>query len=265
MEPQRRPKRKVSSRVVAALGLGVVCMVAALGLYAVVLEPRWVAQREIVLRSPPRVRLVHLTDIHYQGDRAYLERIVELTNAATADMVCFTGDLLEQFKYLDEALHALSGVNKPMYGVPGNHDCWDESAEAKVSACFRATGGRWLRDECVVALDGRVEIVGSTGRMQALPVAARAADAVCILLVHYPLAVKKLADEPFDLILAGHTHGGQVRFPGLGPLADFPGIGEYDRGLFDTAAGPLYVNPGVGTYHFRIRFCCRPEIAVVEL
>ena len=67
----------------------------------------------------------------------------------------------------------------------------------------------------------------------------------------------------FDLILAGHTHGGQVHIPLLDRpvLADM--AGPYDRGLFRAAAGPLHVNPGIGTFLVPVRLACRPEITVV--
>ena len=86
-----------------------------------------------------------------------------------------------------------------------------------------------------------------------------------ILLMHYPAWVKQLDDGPFDLILAGHSHGGQVRIPFYGPLIVPHMVDEYDLGLFQTAAGPLYVNPGIGWYPVPIRFNCRPEITVFEI
>ena len=72
-------------------------------------------------------------------------------------------------------------------------------------------------------------------------------------------------DAGEDLSVAGHSHGGQVRFPFLGaPILPYD-VGRYDRGLFRTPAGPLYVNVGLGTFPFAARLFCRPEITVVEL
>ena len=64
-----------------------------------------------------------------------------------------------------------------------------------------------------------------------------------ILLVHYPAWVKRLAGQKFDLMLAGHSHGGQVRIPFYGPIMVPYGVDEYDLGLFQTESGPLYVTP----------------------
>jgi hypothetical protein len=85
-----------------------------------------------------------------------------------------------------------------------------------------------------------------------------------ILLLHYPAWVKKLGGQRFDLLLAGHSHGGQVRLPFFGALMLAYGVDEYDRGLFQTPNGPLYVNPGLGWFVTRARFGCRPEITVIE-
>ena len=75
----------------------------------------------------------------------------------------------------------------------------------------------------------------------------------------------RLGEARFDLILAGHSHGGQVRLPFYGALVLPWGVGRYDLGLFDTPGGPLYVNAGIGTYYFPYRFNCRPEVAVVTM
>ena len=67
-----------------------------------------------------------------------------------------------------------------------------------------------------------------------------------ILLIHYPVWAKKLGGGQFDLMLAGHSHGGQVRIPFYGAIFLPFGVDEYDLGLFQTNAGPLYVNAGIG-------------------
>jgi predicted MPP superfamily phosphohydrolase len=74
-----------------------------------------------------------------------------------------------------------------------------------------------------------------------------------------------LLGRPFDLILSGHSHGGQVRLPLFGPPYLPWGVGRYDLGFFETENGPLYVNAGIGTYHAPIRFNCPPEITVVTM
>jgi uncharacterized protein len=86
-------------------------------------EPNWVKVRRVRLsKGKPSHRLVHFTDLHHKGDRAYLVSIVKKINALSPDFVCFTGDLIEEGKHLPEALELLAQIKAPMYGVPGNHD-----------------------------------------------------------------------------------------------------------------------------------------------
>jgi predicted MPP superfamily phosphohydrolase len=245
---------------------GLLAVAALIVVYAVAVEPHWVAVRTIRLAARPVVRLVHITDLHYKGDRAYLQRVVKRINATHADALCFTGDLVEDAGYLVEALRLLSLVRLPMYGVRGNHDELGDGNLARVQACFAASGGSWLTDERVSALGGRLDIFGSAGRLHLIaPDPAGTAPARYVLLVHDPALVRNLAGTRFDLILAGHTHGSQLRFPGGGPLFDLPLVEGYARGLYQTPAGPLYVNPGLGTFYLPIRFGCRPEITVMDI
>jgi predicted MPP superfamily phosphohydrolase len=168
-------------------------------------------------------------------------------------------------KFLPEALEILSGVKAPMYGVPGNHDYWSRAPFGDMIKCFAATGGAWLVNQQRVIADGKINLIGLARFGRHYPPPSVRPGMKNILLMHYPAWVKQLDDGPFDLILAGHSHGGQVRIPFYGPLIVPHMVDEYDLGLFQTAAGPLYVNPGIGWYPFPIRFNCRPEITVIEI
>lgn len=259
------PRRWRGWRVVRIITLGVVLAPFLAAIYALTIEPTWLAERTVTLARPPAVRILHFTDIHHRGDRAYLERVVARINASSADLVCFTGDLVEEESYLSEALQILSQIKKPMYGIRGNHDRWDDAEIAQVEACFQATGGRWLVDQRAVALGGRVELIGSSGQTDGLGTPSADRTQRHVLLVHNPKFVESLSAVHFDLILAGHTHGGQIRIPGRGPPVELSQVGRYDRGLFATPVGPLYVNPGIGTYWISVRFWCRPELTLLEL
>jgi len=85
-----------------------------------------------------------------------------------------------------------------------------------------------------------------------------------VVISHYPAQADMLTGES-TLILAGHSHGGQVRLPLFGPLVLPPEVGSYDMGLFKTPAGQLHVSTGLGTSTIPVRFNCRPEITIVEV
>jgi predicted MPP superfamily phosphohydrolase len=231
------------------------------------LEPTHVRIKTVRIGSvAPAHRLVHFTDVHHKGDSAYLKSVVAQINSLSPDFVCFTGDIIEEEKYLAEALEILSGIQSPMFGVPGNHDYWSKASFKPIHACFEATGGAWLMDEQRQIAGGKINLIGLTCEKygQALPpLDSRLKN---LLLMHYPAWVKRLGGQKFNLMLAGHSHGGQVRIPFYGPIMVPYGVDEYDWGLFQTEAGPLYVNAGIGyVYGYDFRFNCRPEITVLEI
>ncbi len=86
-----------------------------------------------------------------------------------------------------------------------------------------------------------------------------------IFPTHCPRGVELLEKRKVALVLAGHSHGGQVRLPIINALYAPQDIGYYDRGYYETPNGPLYANPGIGTWFVPVRFRCRSEITVVTL
>ncbi len=273
---------------------------------AIFIEPHWIQVTRLSLGERPSLRIVHISDIHYKGDRSYLIRIVALVNRLAPDAVCFTGDIVEEARYLDEALNILGQMRVPLYGVPGNHEYWSGASFDRIGKAFRKTGGEWLVDRSTVAAQGRVLISGRSGTefntRQAVsesamsgheiewnPVLTKPPAAVTskgtsgplllgagrstlaapyakrILLTHYPLDIKNIKGSRFDLILSGHSHGGQVRLPIIGALIVPFGVNGYQLGIYQTPAGPLHVSAGLGTFFLPVRFLCRPEITLIEL
>jgi predicted MPP superfamily phosphohydrolase len=230
-------------------------------------EPTWLKVRRLRIGAgPPAHRFVHFTDVHHKGDRPYLQTVVDTINSLAPDFVCFTGDIVERMEHLPAALELFSRIQSPLFGVPGNHDYWSGISFAPVRKCFAATGGAWLLEERREIAGGRINLIGLNCLAASQPVPPARPSATNILLMHYPAWVKHLGDRKFDLLLAGHSHGGQVRLPFYGAVVLPFNVDHYDQGLFPTPAGPLYVNPGIGyigPYHFR--FNCRPEITVIEI
>ena len=233
---------------------------------AKLVEPTLVEIRNHQIGCNPSHRLVHFTDLHHKGDRDYLQSVVNKINSLKPDFVCFTGDLIEDRQFLPETLKVLSGVNAPMFGVPGNHDYMSGASFAPIHECFNATGGAWLLNEHREITGGKIQLTGITCRGANPAKMSLNPHAKNILLMHYPVWVKKLGVQKFDLMLAGHSHGGQVRIPLYGALVVPFGVDEYDLGMFQTKAGPLYVNPGIGYISgYNFRFNCRPQITVLEI
>jgi len=226
-------------------------------------EPEWIKVRRVrITKSAPTARLVHFTDLHFRGDVAYLQSIVERINSLQPDIVCFTGDIIEDAEWLEPALKVLANIKCPLFGVPGNHDHWSGASFAPIRKCFEKTGGAWLENKQAEVPALGINIVGVDRMPASFPPASARKN---IVLVHYPEWADQLGGFRYDLILAGHSHGGQVRLPFYGALIVPFSTGKYEVGLFQTAGGPLYVNPGIGYFYLNVRFNCRPEITVLEV
>jgi predicted phosphodiesterase len=230
-------------------------------------EAEWLRIRRIRLGTGAIAhRFVQFTDVHFKGREDYFQHVVDTINGLKPDFALFTGDLIERARFAPKALEYLGKLQMPLYGVPGNHDHWSRAPFGAFKSTFAATGGAWMQDEQRFIRDGRVQLVGMDRfhyRCDPIP------GAFNILMVHYPGWVDYLPPRngapQFDLILAGHTHGGQVRLPFYGALVTPFDTNGYEMGWYDTPPGPLYVNPGIGTLSANIRFNCRPELTLFEV
>jgi predicted MPP superfamily phosphohydrolase len=245
------------------LRLGALAVPAALGIDARFVEPTALRVRKFELNPAGNCRFVHFTDFHHKGNVRYAAEVVRTINSLEPEFVCFTGDIVERRQFATEALGFVRQIKAPVYGCPGNHEYSSGISFRDCEAAFAATGGAWLMDRNVVLQNRDLEIVGmgivGLKNLPPSPVSRH------LLLIHYPRVADHLGDRHFDLILAGHSHGGQVRLPFWGALIVPHGVGRYDLGYYKTAGGPLYVNPGIGTYRLPFRFNCRPEITVITI
>ncbi len=244
------------------LGLGALALPSAVAA-DVVIEPTNLRIAHLPLNKAGALRFVHFTDFHYKGNVRYAERMVSTINELEPEFVCFTGDLIEDKSFAPAALEFIRKIKAPVYGSPGNHDYWSRAPFADYEAAFNATGGGWLVDRSAVLAKHDLEIVGMA--MVGIHALRPAQATRRLLLLHYPEMADSLGGPRFDLILAGHSHGGQVRLPFYGALALPWGVGRYDLGYFESKGGPLYVNPGIGTYYIPYRFNCRPEVTLITL
>jgi hypothetical protein len=226
------------------------------------IEPTWVRITRRRFSAPgPTTRFVHFTDLHFKGDESYLRGVVEKINALSPEFACFTGDIVEDSAHLPKALEILSGIKCPLYGVPGNHDHWSNADFPTIKRGFERTGGGWLVNEDVALAKQKIQLVGIDALPLSIPPNPNHSS---ILLTHYPVWADRVDPHRFSLIVAGHSHGGQVRLPLFGALIVPFNVARYELGMFKTKAGPLYVNAGIGTFYLRVRFLCRPEITVFE-
>lgn len=220
------------------------------------------------------LRIAHVSDLHIRRRGRIWQRLQESLLAVNADLVAFTGDFCDRpwgWPLAAEVSKQIFEPVRPRYGlfaVLGNHDP-DELADS-----LAATHMHILRDEVAPVLAGDATL-NLAGIEQSEPGLGDVAKCLCtadpdrptIMLAHYPSAVHFLPPGAVDLLLAGHTHGGQWLFPWLGCVWPHDWVSRHHvRGLHRLDATYLHVSAGIGvTAPLYCRFNCPAEITVLTL
>ena len=256
--------------------------------YITEFEPSWleVSQVEIPLGSLPTAfdgyRIAQISDIHIGGwmNRERLSAVVELVLAQKPDLVVITGDFVIGRLWtsgLDAAAEDFVEVMTPLtqshnvIGVLGNHDHWTDSARTR--EMLNRAGILELKND-VHRLDRNGDSIYIAGLDDISEGAHRLDEVVLklpngahtILLAHEPdYADETAVTGKFLLQLSGHSHGGQVVLPFIGPPVLPRWARRYPAGLYRLGRMYLYTNRGVGMTDPFVRFNCRPEITVLTL
>ncbi|MGH7628219.1 MAG: metallophosphoesterase [Gemmatimonadales bacterium] len=220
------------------------------------------------------LRIAQVSDMHLPACRGPVAVALELLARERPEIVLHTGDALET---ADAAL--LADLGPALCGtvasaaVLGN---WEHRVAFTGRAAERAWGragvALLLNSHLIARVSGaELALVGLEDLLHARPdvVAARRGLSVGIpeiWLGHEPeLTAYRPADvAPPAVFLSGHTHGGQIRIPGVRPFTPV-GSGSYVAGWYHDRRGPLYVSRGIGTAEIRARFLCPPELPVFRL
>jgi uncharacterized protein len=222
-------------------------------------------------------RLIQISDIHMGSwmNLPRLEEIVEKVNQLNPDLVAITGDFVTHHSshHASELVNPLKKLCAPdgVMAVLGNHD--SSNSRIGLHPILHRAGLMVLSNSVHTIRRGSasIHIAGvddPLDRRDRLDIVLNKMprEGVGILLAHPPdFADKSAQSQRFDLQLSGHSHGGQVRFPLLGPLF-LPRMGrKYPQGLYRVGNMTLYTNRGVGMVHLPVRFNCRPEITLFQL
>ena len=230
------------------------------------------------------LRIVQTSDLHIgngmQGRR--LERLVGRINALDPDLVVMTGDIFDfDPAFLERGARALTGFRARygVFAVLGNHDTYVGTEQVAGALRDYAPDLRLLRKELIrLPVSAPLYLAGIddpgrdwTARGVDLPELQVLAekmpcDGPTVLLVHRPEVFPQAARLGFPLVLAGHTHGGQLALPSLGGRFNLARlVTRYHRGLFRENGSVLYVNRGAGVAGPALRVNCPREITTIEL
>ncbi|MEK6262071.1 MAG: metallophosphoesterase [Planctomycetota bacterium] len=216
--------------------------------------------------------LVQLSDLHFRGavTRAYFEAVCEQAAALKPDLFVFTGDLLDDprlIAWLPETLGKLTAP-RGQYFILGNHDWYFDSAAIRRE--LERLGWTDLAGRCVsLNKPDAVPVVlcgDETPWMGTHPdLSSVSAESFRILLSHTPDNITWARQQGIDLMLSGHTHGGQIRLPILGPVYSPSRFGcRYSAGVFWLAPTLLHVSRGLSGRE-PIRYNCPPELTKLVL
>lgn len=261
----------------------VLLTLAILLVYAVLIEPATIGYttHEIPVKGLPKsfdgFKIVQLTDVHPNlwTTPAKVRGIVQRVNAMHPDLVVLTGDYVCLNKSACvPCAKALGGLRAKhgVYAVLGNHDYWTDAP--LMTKALRDQGFDVLCDEKRTIAIGKesIQLVGTNDSWEGHPDYEKAFRDVssrepCICIAHNPDAVLSMKGRPVDLLLTGHTHGGLVNLPFIGPLVTISHVGRKNSmGMFTMNGIRTYVSRGIGTgAASHIRFRCPPEVPVFIL
>jgi predicted MPP superfamily phosphohydrolase len=259
--------------------------------YAVRVEPVWLEVNRFVVpihglgSSFDGLKIVQLSDLHCgrQLPQHYLDETIAAALAERGDIIVVTGDFVHKgFRHVDRVASAVGQLEAPLgvYAVLGNHDHAIRNAlglrrhrdlATTITRALNQRGIRVLDNESITLKRqaDSLHLAGVDDLWSRRCRVDRALDELddhtpCVLLAHNPRTVERLEGRRCDLILAGHTHGGQIDWPGLGRVTLGKRGRQYAAGFYRHGHTHLYVNKGVG-FGWRIRYGVRPEIAVFQL
>lgn len=259
--------------------------------YGYLVEPTWleINSLEIGIQGlPPAfagLKIAHLTDFHCGPHIpvGFFEEAIARTIAAKPDIIALTGDFIHKgYRHVQAAAQLFRELRAPhgVYAVLGNHDFSVRNAlgirrhpglHQAVADALGSKGVKVLRNE-TVRLERESQSLLLAGvddlwSRQSDPHAAL--NGSCprtprVILAHNPQTVEHFGEQRFDLMLSGHTHGGQINWPGFGRVLLGRQAKRWAAGLYSHGNGHVYVNKGIG-FGWRFRFGVRPEIAFLTL
>ena len=218
-------------------------------------------------------RAVHLSDLHVDRHQRRYENVTLTIKELTPDWIFITGDLLNVPEGLPHLFEFLTRLRKiaPVYITLGNHDHYSGVPVSQFSELADRHKITLLINQTtfIPTGSGELAIVGvddpslHRADLQCIPPPAN--RRFTLLLAHAPNILDMMdEDHAVDLILCGHSHGGQWQIPGVPTFWLPPGCRGRISGRHENARHRLYVNRGLGWSFLPMRWNCRPEIAVID-
>ena len=215
--------------------------------------------------------LLQLTDVHIRGPSPSLLALAENLQRLEADVVVLTGDLVAR-EWTPAGLHAflrhLPEARLGRYAVLGNWEHWVGLGPEAYRRYLTPHRVELLQNERRAV--GDIEIVGVDDILAGDPdidgaLADLPPSRPVVCLTHSPTGIREVCRPPVQLVLSGHTHGGQIRLPGFGAFWVPKGSGPFISGFYQHESTLLHVCPGLGWSVAPIRLRCPPRASLFKL
>ncbi|MDR6990902.1 metallophosphoesterase [Luteimonas sp. 3794] len=242
------------------------------------IEPQMIRVQETrIAGTRIEARIALISDLHLgvYKDRAFLDRVVDRLSALQVDAVAIAGDFTyePQAHALETLFEPLARLEMPVYAVLGNHDQQAPGPDIDVAlrAALQAHGVRVIEGDIVEADGYRWAGLGDRWARRDDPgfLEQAPSDLPTLMLTHNPDSASRLSMSGATLVLAGHTHGGQIRIPGLYRHA-IPSALGFDRGEGSTPGRDgrpvrVFTTAGMGEVGLPLRLFNPPAIDILEL
>jgi len=227
-----------------------------------------ITRHAITAPVPRTVRVALVADLHVVRPGVRERRLLALLHAEAPDAIVLNGDFAALGGAADACGPVIEQMRAPL-GVWATLGNWDYGHPVADWREFLAQRGVRLLVNEAAPLIGDVWLAGLDDALVGMPDADAALAAVprgayVIGVAHCPVLFDDVADR-FPLVFAGHTHGGQIRVPGLPPLYMPRGCWPYVAGWYERRSSRMYVSRGIGSPTLPVRIGCPPELAVFEL
>lgn len=232
---------------------------------------------DISRARPDKIKVVQISDLHLDKLRAFHKSIARKINQKKPDLIFITGDSVDKTEKIDTLNQFLGLIDQSIskYAITGNWEYWGGVDLKRLREVYQQHNCRLLinqnhsisirkRELSIIGID---DFVGGDADFPKAIKGIKPTD-TNIVLSHCPehrdvIGIQK-GDLNIDLILSGHTHGGQITFLGIVPFKP-QGSGRYLKGWYEEAEPKMYISKGIGTSILPIRLGARAEVVEIEI
>ena len=247
-------------------------------IYSRFVEPNILVKKiyKINLRTKEKIKIAVFSDLHFGVfvKKGILKRIVKRINESNVDLVMIPGDFAYNIskKQLNNYFKELKNINVPAFAVTGNHDngMTGNNVAKELTSVLKKYNIKVIDDktEKITLKNQKISIIGIgdywTKKANYKLLEKTFQDNLKLVMTHNPDSVYHFPNSKSDLVITGHTHGGQIKIPFLYKLF-LPSEYKYESGFYEANGMKVFVTSGIGSTGIPFRFLVPPELDIIEV